>query len=95
MSEENKEIELQQYGIIVKIPENCISLTITAQVVIDGKIETVQRELKQSEIFDARRDFLDNVELGDDYDGVWALTDEYRNFVENGGTYEEWERDHV
>lgn len=88
------EVELKTYNVILKVPENCITLTVTANIVIDGKIETVERDYNQSDIFDARRDFLDNVPGGDDYDAVYVMTDEYREFLENGGTLEEWMAEH-
>ena len=72
-----KEVELNETNIILKIPENAASLTVIANMVdSDGKLMKVQKTLSVQDIFKARQDFLDNVEDGDDYDAKYILTEE-------------------
>lgn len=78
-----KEVELNETNIILKIPENAASLTVIANMVdADGKLMKVQKTLSVQDIFKARQDFLDNVEGGDDYDAKFVLTEEGKAYLE-------------
>ena len=83
MDEEKQEIELEQHYIFMSIPEDTVALSITATLLDDkGNPYQVQRKMTASEIFEARKDFLDNVEDGDDYNVLWAITDKGREWLE-------------
>ena len=78
-----REIELEQMNVILKIPTDAVSLTITAKMLDeDGKLMSVSRTLAVSDIQEARKDFLDNVEDGDEYDAHYVLTDEGRAYLD-------------
>ena len=78
-----REIELEQMNVILKIPTDAVSLTITAKMLDeDGKLMSVSRTLAVSDIQGARKDFLDNVEDGDEYDAHYVLTDEGRAYLD-------------
>lgn len=70
-------------NIIVKVPANTVGLTLTAKTIgKDDEIHEYQSEMALSDVFEARNDFLDNVECGDDYDAVYTLTEKGRQMVE-------------
>ena len=63
-------------NIIVKVPENTVACKFTATMIADdGKLQDAEMKMNATEFRQARQDFLDNVEGGDDYDKVWVLTD--------------------
>ena len=81
--EEAKEIELDEINIIVKIPKDAARITINAVVLDDdGSPLGVSKTLNPEDIRQARQDFLDNVEDGDDYDSLVVLTDAGREWLE-------------
>lgn len=81
--EEAKEIELDEINIIVKIPKDTARITIHAVVLDDdGSPLGVSKTLNPEDIRQARQDFLDNVEDGDDYDALFVLTDAGREWLE-------------
>ena len=83
MSKKKKEIELDEINIILRIPENAAELSISAKLLDKkGKPMEVSRTLSVQDIFKARRDFLDNVPDGDEYDAKYVLTEEGRAFLE-------------
>lgn len=70
-------------NIIVKVPANTVGLTLTAKTIGKGdEIHEYRSEMALSDVFEARNDFLDNVECGDDYDAVYTLTEKGRQMVE-------------
>ena len=70
--------------VILKIPKEAVCLAITAQIFDeDGKLQEVETKLKVSEIMDARRDFLDNVEGGDEYDARYVVTEAGREYLKS------------
>lgn len=77
-----KEIELEEMNIILRIPVEAASLTVKAVIIQDDKPVKVKKKLNLKEIHDARQDFLDNVELGDDYNGKFVITEEGRRYLE-------------
>lgn len=72
----NETIELEEMNIIIKVPTEAVSLTINAKVMSDdGEIYEVQAPYSPSQLRQARQAFLDEVELGDDYDAKFVLTE--------------------
>ena len=88
--EPGEELDTELINIILKIPKDSVRLNVTATILDDDltphKAEMI---LSVSDIMDARKDFLDNVEDGDEYDALYGLTDigrEYlRQLKESGG----------
>ena len=78
-----KEVDLQEVNIILRIPENAASLEVVVSLVDeDGKLMNVKKKLSVQDIFKARQDFLENVEDGDDYDARYVLTEEGKAYLE-------------
>jgi hypothetical protein len=76
MEETRKEIEVDEINIILKIPKESVRLVVSATVLDnDGKTMKLEKTLSVSDIMAARKDFLDYVEEGDDYDVRYVLTD--------------------
>lgn len=76
-------VELDEYNLIIKIPRESIKLEIKAVFLDDNdELTTVSKTLKLSDIQEARKDFLENVEDGDDYDARYVLTDKGREWLE-------------
>ena len=78
----SENMELQQeldcglINIIVKVSENTVACKFTATMITDdGKLQDAEMKMNAEEFRQARQDFLDNVEDGDDYDMVYVLTD--------------------
>lgn len=80
--EKNEEVELEQHYIFASIPKDTVALTITATLLDEnGTPYQVHSNMTTSDLFQARKDFLDNVG-DDDYDARYILTDEGRAFLE-------------
>lgn len=77
-----KATDIELYNIIMQIPRNACELTITAKIIEGDKVVEVQGVYNVSEIFQARQDFLDNVDFGDDYNATYALTDKGMAYLE-------------
>ena len=78
-----KGIDLDEMNVILRIPKDAVGLTIRAQLIgEDGELMKVERKLSVTDIHTARTDFLDNVELGDDYDARFVITEEGRKYLE-------------
>lgn len=77
-----KEIELEEMNVIFQIPAEAASVTISAVVIKGDKPLKVRKKLNLKDIHQARQDFLDNVDFGDDYDGKFVITEEGRRFLE-------------
>lgn len=83
MGKKKKEIDLDEVNIILRIPENAAEITVSAKLLDKkGRPMEVSKKLSIQDIFKARKDFLDNVPDGDDYDTKYVLTDEGRVFLE-------------
>lgn len=76
-----QELDCELINIIVKVPENTVACRFTAKMLQDGKLIEAHMDMTPEEFRQARQDFLDNVEAGDEYDGVWALTDEAKKML--------------
>lgn len=80
---ENKELELEQYNIIVKIPVDAIKVSITAKMLNDkDEIVSVCNDMNMKDIYEARTAFLENVEDGDDFDARYVLTEKGKAYLD-------------
>ncbi len=76
-------VELDEHNIIIKIPRESIKLEIEALFLDDNdELTTVCKTLNLCDIQEARKDFLENVEDGDDYDALYVFTDKAREWLE-------------
>ena len=71
-------------GIIMKIPEKSESIRMEIDFVdASGVKRKCIAQFNKDNIDDMRQDFLDNVELGDDYDAVYTLTNKAKIYLNN------------
>ena len=84
MDEHNEEaLDLDLINIIAQIPANTSRLTLTAQYFdSDGNPVKVASVMNASDLYEARKDFLENVEDGDDYNVRYAVTEEGLRWLE-------------
>ena len=70
------EIKLEEAGIILWIPKEAVGLYVEAKILDENdKVVKVKKTFSVSQIQKMRKDFLDNVIDGDDYDAVYCLTE--------------------
>ena len=75
-------MNLEQYHIIVNIPKNTVKLRLEAKFLDESdEIKTAHIDMNVNDIYEARRDFLDNVEDGDDYDAVYRITEKGKEYL--------------
>ena len=75
--------DVQEINIIVKIPANAATLALVCQMIDDdGQLFKLTKKYNPEDIRAARKDFLDNVEDGDDYDARYVITDSGRELLE-------------
>ncbi len=75
-------VEAENINVILKIPKGAMKLRIQALMLDeDDKPYTLEQTLNTAEIFDARKDFLENVECGDEYDTVYTLSDKVKKML--------------
>ena len=78
-----KEVELKEMNIFLKVPESAVALEVSAKIIDgNGNLVRVGKSLTVQNLFRARKDFLDNVPDGDDYDAKYVLTDTGRECLE-------------
>lgn len=83
MNEDQNPIELDEMPIILKIPKDSVAIELISTMLDEnGDLMRVSRRISVSEIHRYRQDFLNNVEFKDDYDAVYALTEEGRALAE-------------
>lgn len=70
-----QELDCELINIIVKVPKETVACRFMTKLLLNGELKEAHMEMTPEEFRQARQDFLDNVEGGDDYDGVWVLTD--------------------
>ena len=70
-----QELDCELINIIVKVPKETVACRFMAKLLLNGELKEAHMEMTPEEFRQARQDFLDNVEGGDDYDKVWVLTD--------------------
>lgn len=76
-------LNIDTINIIAQVPVNTSHLTLTAQYFDgDGSPVKVESVMNASDLYRARKDFLDNVEGGDDYNAVYVITDKGRRWLE-------------
>ena len=79
-----KELDTDFIHIIIDVPEETVRLEVKATLLdAKGAPYDASMIMEPSDIRKARQDFLDNVELGDDYDAMIVLTDKGREMLEN------------
>lgn len=76
-----QELDCELINIIVKVPAETVTCGFTAKLLQDGKLVEAHMDMTPEEFRQARKDFLDNVEDGDDFDKVWVLTDEAKKML--------------
>lgn len=74
--------DMEFHNIIIQIPKNTSELVVIARILDGDKIVKVQGTCDITALFQARKDFLDNVEDGDDYNGIYRLTDQGYEYAE-------------
>ena len=79
---ENEELDTELIHIIVGVPKDTVTCSFTAKLLLDGKLAEASMDMTPEQFRQARHDFLDNVEDGDDYDKVWVLTEEGKKYAE-------------
>lgn len=72
---EPQELDCELINIIVKVPKETVTCRFMAKLLQDGKLVEAHMEMTPEEFRQARQDFLDNVEDGDDFDKVYVLTE--------------------
>ena len=70
-----QELDCELINIIVKVPENTVACGFTAKMLMNGELKEAHMDMSPEEFRQARQDFCDNVEDGDDFDKVWVLTE--------------------
>lgn len=74
--------DMEFHNIIIQIPKNTSELVVTARILDGDKIVAAQGTYDMTALFQARKDFLDNVEDGDDYNVIYRLTDKGYKYAE-------------
>lgn len=87
--ENGEELDTELIHIIVQVPKDTVTCSFEAKMLIDGKLETAHMDMTPEEFRQARQDFLDEVEAGDEYDAIYALTDEYKAYLEGKHDYQQ------
>lgn len=62
-------------NIIVKVPKETVACRFMTKLLLNGELKEAHMEMTPEEFRQARQDFCDSVEGGDDYDKMWVLTD--------------------
>ena len=71
--EKGQEIELEEMNIILKVPVGTACIKMQCSLLDDnGELMEVSTVINSKRVHEARRDFLENVEDGDDYDVVYT-----------------------
>ena len=76
---DEKFIELMEHHAVIDIPEDTVSMDICIHVLVDGKIETVQKGFNLQDIREMFNKADDGYYADDD---VWALTDKGRELAD-------------
>lgn len=77
-----QELDTELIHIIVQVPKDTVTVSFDAKLLQNGKLVTAHMDMSAEEFRQARQDFLDNKYGGDDYDAVYALTEEGRKYAE-------------
>ena len=87
--DESKEYTGELIHIIVEVPIDTVTCSFTVKRLVDGKLEEAHMDMTAEAFRQARQDFLDNVDAGDEYDAVYMLTDEGLAYLEQKEKAEE------
>lgn len=77
-----QELDCELINIIVKVPKETVACRFMAKLLLNGELKEAHMEMTPEEFRQARQDFLDNVDGGDDFDKVYRLTEEGKAYVE-------------
>ena len=77
-----QELDTELIHIIVQVPKDTVAVSFDAKLLQNGQLVTANMDMSAEEFRQARQDFLDEVEAGDEYDAVYTLTDEYKRKLE-------------
>ena len=61
--------------IILPVPKDTVTVSVTAKMIQNGKLIEAKMDMTPENFRQLRQDFLDEVDGGDEYDGVYTLTD--------------------
>lgn len=76
-------VDLDEINIILKIPKDAARIELVVHMFDDeGEHMKFKKVLGANDIRDARQDFLDNVEDGDDYDARYVITEAGLEYLE-------------
>ena len=81
-TELEQELDTELIHIIVQVPKDTVTVSFDAKLLQDGKLVEAHMDMTPEEFRQARQDFLDEVEAGDEYDKLYALTAEGREYAE-------------
>ena len=70
-----QELDTELIHIIVQVPEDTVAVSFDAKLIQNGELVTAHMDMSAEEFRQARQDFLDNVDGGDDYDAVYTLSE--------------------
>ena len=77
-----QELDCELIHIILQVPKDTVSISVCAKLLQGGKLVEAHLNMTPEEFRQARQDFLDEVDGGDDYDKVWVLTEEGRKHTD-------------
>ena len=77
-----QELDTELIHIIVQVPKDAVAVSFNAKLLQNGQLVTAHMDMSAEEFRQARQDFLDNVDGGDEYDAVYTLTDEFKRKLE-------------
>ena len=80
--ENGEELDTELIHIIVQVPKDTVSCSVTAKMLQGGKLVEAHMDMTPEEFRQARQDFLDEVEAGDAYDSIYALTEEGKAYAD-------------
>lgn len=76
-------LTMEDENIILKVPKNTVELIIEATVYKDNELQKMSARYDLADVISARKDFLDNVPDGDEYDVRYVLSEEGRAWLES------------
>ena len=77
-----QELDTELIHIIVQVPKDAVAVSFDAKLLQGEELVTAHMDMSAENFRQARKDFLDNVEFGDDYDKVWTLTEKGKKLAD-------------
>jgi hypothetical protein len=77
-----QELDCELINIIVKVPKETVACRFMAKLLLNGELKEAHMDMTPEEFRQARKDFLDNVEGGDEYDKVYVLSEEGKAWLD-------------